>query len=178
MRKRKNAARLTLLALFLAAAAFAGAYRFWPQPPLPADARADRVVVVKSERTLTLLGKGASLKRYRIALGHQPTGAKQEQGDGRTPEGSYRIDARNPGSGYHLALHISYPDAGDRYRARQSGVSPGGDIMIHGIRNGYGWIGRLHHLADWTNGCIAVTDQEIEEIWRAVPNGTQIDIRP
>lgn len=149
----------------------------WLQEALPQGARADKVIVLKSERRLLLTKDGQVLKQYRIVLGRDPIGHKTEQGDGRTPEGLYRIDGRNAKSGYRLSLHISYPDKRDRARARERGVSPGGDIMIHGIKNGFGWVGPLHRLVDWTNGCVAVTDSEIEEIWRAVPNGVAIEIR-
>lgn|SRR6185312_5450713 len=140
--------------------------------------RADRILVDKSARRLTLLWKGRPLKSYRVALGPSPVGRKQCQGDERTPEGIYRIDARNAGSAYHRSLHVSYPNAQDVANARHLGCKPGGDIMIHGIKNGYGAIGAAHALKDWTLGCIAVTDGEIEEIWAAVPNGTPVEIRP
>lgn len=140
--------------------------------------RADRILVDKSARRLTLLWKGRPLKSYRVALGRAPTGRKQCQGDNRTPEGLYRIDTRNAGSSYHRSLHVSYPSVQDAANARRLGCKPGGDIMIHGIKNGYGGIGAAHALSDWTLGCIAVTDQEIEEIWAAAPNGTPVEIRP
>ena len=140
--------------------------------------RADRILVEKSARRLTLLRQGRTLKSYRVALGPAPAGRKQCQGDNRTPEGTYRIDARNAGSAYHRSLHVSYPNAQDVANAHRLGCKPGGDIMIHGIKNGYGAIGAAHALSDWTLGCIAVTDQEIEEIWAAVPNGTPVEIRP
>ncbi|MGI8997269.1 MAG: L,D-transpeptidase family protein [Pyrinomonadaceae bacterium] len=111
-------------------------------------------------------------------LGGQPIGHKFQEGDSKTPEGKYVVDRRNPHSRFHLALHLSYPNEADVARAKRAGVSPGGDIMIHGIRNGFGWIGRLHRVTDWTEGCIAVTDSEIEEIWRAVPDKTEITIEP
>lgn len=177
MTTRRKAALSLTLALLLAAGGLV-AYHVWPSAPLPAAARADRVLVLKSERALVLLRDGKPLKRYRIALGRDPQGPKQRQGDSRTPEGRYRVDARNSASRFHLALHISYPDAADRRRARRKGVPPGGDIMIHGMRNGFGWIGTLHRLVDWTDGCIAVTDREMDEIWRAVPVGTPVEIRP
>ncbi|HEX4961219.1 MAG TPA: L,D-transpeptidase family protein [Thermoanaerobaculia bacterium] len=139
---------------------------------------ADRILVEKSARRLTLLYQGRPVKSYRVALGHEPEGRKQCQGDDRTPEGLYRIDSRNAGSGYHRSLHVSYPNAADVANARRRGCRPGGDIMIHGIKKGYGWVGSLHAQKDWTQGCIAVTDQEIEEIWSAVPNGTTVEIRP
>ncbi|MEI2779728.1 MAG: L,D-transpeptidase family protein [Candidatus Competibacter sp.] len=125
----------------------------------------------KAERELLLVAGEKTLKRYRIALGGHPQGHKTQEGDRRTPEGVYRIAGRNPRSAYHLSLRISYPNEDDRIQAASRGVSPGGDIMIHGLPNGFGWIGRLHRWADWTAGCIAVTDSEIEEIWRSVPDG-------
>jgi murein L,D-transpeptidase YafK len=167
-----------LLVLVMACALLVGAGIARSSEPLPPGATADRILVIKAERALILFRDGKPLKRYSVALGHAPVGAKRRQGDSRTPEGLYRIDSRNPLSGYHLSLHISYPDASDRARARRAGVSPGGAIMIHGIRNGFGWLGPRHRLVDWTDGCIAVTDEEIEEIWRAVPIGTPIEIRP
>ncbi len=146
--------------------------------PLPPGVRADRVVVEKSRRELVLMRGDEVLKRYRVALGRVPVGHKQQEGDRRTPEGRYTIDSRLKRSGYHRALHVSYPDAADRAQAEARGVSPGGQIMIHGMRNGFGWIGRLHAAFDWTLGCIAVTDAEIDELWRAVEDGTPIELRP
>ena len=145
---------------------------------LAADVVADRVLVEKAERRLTLLKAGQVLKTYKVALGRSPEGPKRQQGDGRTPEGTYAIAGRKADSTFHLALRISYPSASDTTRARAEGAEPGGDIMIHGIKNGFGWIGSLHTTYDWTEGCIAVTDEEIEEIWRAVPDGTPVEIRP
>lgn len=139
--------------------------------------QADRVVVEKGARTLSLYRGGTLLKAYKIALGKNPVGAKQREGDGRTPEGSYVIDFRKADSKFHRALHISYPNDEDRRRARERGVNPGGAIMIHGLPNGMGAIGASHRVRDWTDGCIAVTNEEIEEIWRVVPNGTAIVIR-
>ncbi len=144
---------------------------------LPAGAKADSVVVLKGNRELILYADGKLLKTYPVSLGGVPLGHKQREGDERTPEGKYRIDWRNPNSAFHLSLHISYPNSDDKARARERGANPGGDIMIHGIRNGFGWIGRLHRWIDWTNGCISVTNEEMREIWRAVPNGTPIEIR-
>jgi murein L,D-transpeptidase YafK len=125
-----------------------------------------------------LFSKGDVLKTYRIALGGNPEGPKERQGDNKTPEGIYFIDARNRDSQYHLSLHISYPNEHDKQRAKELGVSPGGDIMIHGIKNGFSWVGDAHAETDWTKGCIAVTDGEIEEIEKLVPNGTIVEIRP
>lgn len=146
--------------------------------PLPQDAVADCVLVEKSARRLTLLRGDTPLKTYRIALGREPIGTKEFEGDQRTPEGIYTIDFHKPDSDYHLALHISYPEQRDVDRAAPHNRSAGSDIMIHGLRNGDGWIGAFHRQSDWTAGCIAVTDFEIEEIYRAIPDGTPIEIRP
>jgi len=139
---------------------------------------ADRILVYKSQRKMELLRDGQVLKTYRIALGPNAVGPKTRQGDHRTPEGIYRIDAKNAHSRFHLALHISYPDAKDRERARQLGVNPGGDIMIHGLPDRYAYLGSLQSKYDWTDGCIAVSNPEIEEIWNLVPVGTTVEIRP
>jgi murein L,D-transpeptidase YafK len=140
--------------------------------------KVDKVVVLKSERKLLLFSNGTAVRTYRVALGKNPTGPKLQVGDHRTPEGIYVIDSRNPQSQYHRSLHVSYPNAEDRARARRLGKNPGGDIFIHGLPNGQGWIGKAHVVTDWTLGCIAVTNAEIEEIWQMVPNGTPIEIRP
>lgn len=163
---------LCLAAIGVAAAAYLNIH------PLPREAVADRVLVEKSARRLTLLRNGAVLKTYRVALGHAPIGAKEYEGDQRTPEGIYTIDFHKPDSDYHLALHVSYPEQHDVDRAGAQGFSAGSDIMIHGLPNGRGWIGRFHRRKDWTSGCIAVADFEIEEIYRAVPDGTIIELRP
>jgi murein L,D-transpeptidase YafK len=139
---------------------------------------ADRIVIEKAARKLMLYRGQNAIRTYCIALGGQPTGKKQCQGDNRTPEGQYIIDGRNKNSRYHWSLHVSYPNQADRERAKIIGCNPGGDIMIHGLANGYGWIGKLHTAHDWTLGCIAVTDKEIEEIWELVPNGTPVVINP
>jgi L,D-peptidoglycan transpeptidase YkuD (ErfK/YbiS/YcfS/YnhG family) len=138
----------------------------------------DRILIEKNARRLTLISQGEVLKMYKIALGGNPIGPKERQGDNKTPEGTYVIDARNRDSGYHLSLHISYPNERDKIRAKELGVSPGGDIMIHGIKNGSSWVGNAHAEVDWTKGCIAVSDEEMEEIYKLVPNGTIVEIRP
>jgi len=146
--------------------------------PLTAGRKTDRIIVHKHARTLDLMHAGQVIRTYKIALGSEPVGPKARQGDHRTPEGTYVIDNRNANSKFHRSLHISYPNAADRERAHKLGVSPGGDIFIHGLPNGYGFVGAAHRARDWTDGCIAVTDQEIEEIWRAVDNGTPVEILP
>lgn len=154
-------------------------HRYGPRPPAPPLApltgRIDRIVIEKSTRRMTLWQDGRELRTYRIALGFAPGGHKEQQGDGRTPEGLYRIDRRNPQSKYHLSLGIDYPQPADRTRAAAAGVSPGGDIFIHGQPNGFGAVTMPH---DWTAGCIAVSNAEIEEIWRVAAIGTEVEIRP
>ncbi len=140
------------------------------------DLQADRIVVDKSDRQLTLFRDGTPIRVYGISLGGNPLGHKQQEGDEKTPEGDYIIDWRNPNSIAHLSLHISYPNPEDKEKAAARGVSAGGNIMIHGILNGWGWVAGLHRYWDWTNGCIAVTDAEMREIWSLVPNGTPITI--
>ena len=166
-----------LLVLCLAAVSLAVA-AYLNFDPLPRDAVADRVLLEKSAHRLTLLRNGAPLKTYQVALSRVPSGPKEYEGDQRTPEGIYTIDFHKPDSDYHLALHVSYPERHDIDRAAAQGLSAGSDIMIHGLPNGRGWIGRFHRRRDWTAGCIAVTDFEIEEIYRAVRDGTPIELRP
>lgn len=169
----------TMLAAALFAAIVPAAY--WGNAagaPLARGAVADRVVVEKSARRLTLMRNGSALKTYQVALGRSPVGNKEREGDNRTPEGVYTIDSRNESSRYHRSLHISYPTPPEAAMARRRGVSPGGDIMIHGLPPGWARIGSLHRTFDWTAGCIAVTNPEIEEIWRVVPDGTPIEIKP
>ena len=139
---------------------------------------ADSIVVEKAKHTLTLFEAGEPVHVYHVALGTQPKGDKIRKGDGRTPEGLYYIDYKNAQSKYHMALHVSYPDPVHAQRARSLGVSPGGDIMIHGLPPAYKYYGADHREFDWTEGCIAVTDDEIEQIWAAVPSGVPIQIKP
>ena len=169
--------RILLVGAVLVIAAFT-AWTVWPVPPLPQDARADLVVVYKAARRLELYQQDILLKSYAVSLDWHPDGHKQQQGDGRTPEGAYRLDYRKPDSSFHRALHISYPGPADIAAARSRGVDPGGAVMIHGMKNGLGWLGRLHLAVDWTDGCVAVTDREMDEIWRAVPDGTKIVLKP
>jgi murein L,D-transpeptidase YafK len=137
---------------------------------------ADAVLVDKSERKLWLISGGRKYREYDISLGKSPLGHKQREGDKRTPEGRYTIDYRNPESRYHLSLHIDYPREEDLERARSEGVSPGGNIFIHGLPNGWGSSPGALAGTDWTDGCIAVDNREIEEIWSLVPDGTPIEI--
>jgi len=150
----------------------------WPAPKLPDGSEADSLLVRKRDRVLQLFADGRIARTYAIALGRVPVGPKTQEGDQRTPEGLYRIDFRLRASAFHRALHISYPDSADRAAAQVRRVNPGGAIMIHGLRNGLGWLGRLHRRVDWTSGCVAVTNPEIDELWRVVADGTPIRILP
>lgn len=140
--------------------------------------KADLILVEKANRKLSVYSSGKVIRTYRVALGRSPIGAKEREGDNRTPEGEYIIDSRLEKSGYHLALHVSYPSPSDVARAKAGEYKPGNGIMIHGMKNGFGWLGSLHTRMDWTRGCIAVTNAEIEELWRLVPNGTRVLIKP
>ena len=148
-------------------------------PPLPAHARISSLVVRKGLREMMAYdASGQLLKTYPIALGGNPIGHKQFEGDRRTPEGLYRINDRNPNSRYHLNLGVSYPNAADRRHAAALGKPPGGDIKIHGLPNGMGEWGASHLLRDWTDGCIAVTNPEMNELFRAVVHNAEIEILP
>lgn len=147
------------------------------EKPLPENATADKILIEKSKRRLTLLNNNIAIKTYEISLGTKPTGKKTEKGDERTPEGVYTIDRKKLKSSYHRALHISYPNAQDRAQAKARGVFPGGDIMIHGLPNGQDKEAFRKNI-DWTLGCIAVTNREIEEIYRMVSIGTTVEILP
>lgn len=149
-----------------------------PDPHSQPTQKADSILILKRDHVLELLSAGRVIRTYKVALGRGGLAPKQREGDARTPEGHYIIDSRVANSGYYRALHVSYPNEEDRKRAEKLGVAPGGAIMIHGIKNGLGWIGSAHRQYDWTLGCIAVTDPEIDEIWSLVPVGTPVEIRP
>lgn len=142
------------------------------------DEQADLVEVFKSERRLDLKRDGTVIRSYRIALGFAPRGHKEREGDGRTPEGGYTIDARNPRSAFHLSLRVSYPDEKDKAHAAGLGVSPGGDIFIHGQPNGLRKLWTGHPAKDWTSGCVALTDAEMREVWSRVAVGARVLIHP
>lgn len=161
------------LRIALAVSALLPLAAFAAEPPamMPSGLRADRIHVDKSERRMELSRDGQVIRRYKIRLGDAPVGHKRQQGDEKTPEGDYRISGRNPNSRFHLSLRVSYPNEADRKQARARGVNPGGDIFIHG--------GNVAaYPFDWTDGCIAVTNREMEEIWSLVPTGTPIRIDP
>ena len=178
-RTMKIAKKLVVICLIAALVAVAALYyKGWFSTAEKTKITADKVLVEKALRRMTLFQNGKPVKTYRIALGKNPVGPKVQEGDKRTPEGIYTINGRNPKSAFHLSLRVSYPGAADIAQAKSLGVSPGGDIMIHGLGNGFGWIGSNHTLSDWTLGCIAVTNAEIEDIWKAVPDGTVVEILP
>jgi len=139
-------------------------------------AATDWIIIEKAAHRMTLMKQGHVVRTYKVALGRGGLGPKVEAGDNKVPEGVYRITGRNPASAYHLSLRIGYPTALQAQRSHQAGIDPGGDIMIHAIRNGLGWVGSQHRRLDWTKGCIAVTNEEIEEIWRLVPDQTPVEI--
>ncbi len=143
---------------------------------IPKNTVIDKVFVDKSARTLQLLSDDKVIKSYHIALGGNPIGHKQQQGDQRTPVGNYILDYKNEKSGYYRSIHVSYPNTADKARAKSRGVSAGGDIMIHGQKNGFGAFGILNQQRDWTEGCMAVTNDEMDEIMAAVKIGTAIEI--
>ncbi len=137
----------------------------------------DRIYVDKSEHWMAVYRGGNIIREFRVALGRGGLGPKQKAGDGRVPEGLYAIDFHNANSAYYLSLHINYPTADQAAAAAARGVSAGGDIMIHGLPNGRDWIGSRHRKVDWTEGCIALTDPEMQWLFREVPDGTPIEIR-
>lgn len=141
------------------------------------DTFIDKVLVVKSERQLHLVSRGTTMKSYRVSLGKQP-GAKEREGDQRTPEGFYWIDWRKTSDKYNLAMHISYPNAKDLARASRDGVPPGSMIMLHGTPLDEEYPEWFFHTLDWTEGCIALKNDDMQEIWNLVKNGTLIEIRP
>lgn len=138
---------------------------------------ADRVLVDKSEGTMVLYSGEFMLGHYFVSFGANPEGHKQEEGDERTPEGLYALDFKKADSVFYKSIHISYPNEEDKKAAAARGVNPGGAIMIHGQRNGLGWLSLITQRFNWTDGCIAVTNSEMDEIWARVPTGTPIEIR-
>jgi murein L,D-transpeptidase YafK len=163
-------------AIAIAILALAGACVQAPPPATPP--MADRIIVQKSKRTLELLRDGKAFQTFPVALGRQPIGPKQQEGDGKTPEGVYRIDYKSMQSRYTRALHVSYPDDNDRVRAAAMGVEPGGAIFIHGLPADYGPFDPPRWDRDWTEGCISVGNAAIVKIWDMVPDGTPIEILP
>ena len=140
--------------------------------------KADSVLVIKSKNRLYLMSKGERIASFHVTFGQNPKGHKIKRGDERTPEGHYILDYKNPNSKFHKSIHISYPNAIDRANAKHLGVSPGGDIMIHGQTNGWGWASPIVQFFPWTDGCIALSNMGMDQVWEAVDPGTPIEIRP
>jgi murein L,D-transpeptidase YafK len=166
--------------LFIGLMALAGLalWAHWPARKLAVDARVDRLVVEKSLRLLIVYRGEAPLATYPISLGTVPVGPKVREGDRKTPEGRYRITEHKRDSSYHRALRVSYPGPEDVARGLREGYSPGSDIMIHGLPNGHGYLGRLHRWRDWTAGCVALTNPEIDELFAAVEPNATVELRP
>ncbi len=145
-----------------------------------ASITADKVLVEKKKRLMILLKNGEPIKAYKIALGRNPVGPKERAGDGRTPEGTYFLDFRKTHSKFYKSLHISYPNADDLEKAKRRGVSPGNAVMIHGLPKAFEDLGEFHTVTDWTRGCIAVSNREIDEIFQMLPRNVPvpIEIRP
>lgn len=170
---------LRILFLFILILSFM-VYIFYPYSPLPSSIKIEKLVVNKSARKLIVISNGYMAKSYTIALGDNPIGHKEMEGDEKTPEGLYFInDKRGIGqSGFYKNLGVSYPSDADKANAKRKRIDPGGEIKIHGLKNGMSYIGRLHRWIDWTNGCIAITNEEMDDLWKHVSIGTPIEIRP
>ena len=153
-------------------------YYFFPEKPFPPNSIITKLVVYKSKRQLLVFSGDKLLKTYTISLGHQPIGNKEYEGDNRTPEGYYLINSKNPNSTCYKNLGISYPNEKDLKEANKKGISAGGDIKVHGLKNGQNLIGKFHRFIDWTNGCIGVTNKEMDELYFHVAIGTPIIIYP
>lgn len=153
-------------------------YYFYPEQKLASNVKIDSLVVYKSRRELMAYSNGQLIKTYNISLGRNPIGDKEFEGDKKTPEGVYFINAKNPNSGYYKNLGISYPNELDIEFSERLGKPTGGDIKIHGLRNGLGFIGKFQRWYDWTAGCIALTDREVNELYNTVIIGTKIEIKP
>lgn len=153
-------------------------YNLYPEEEFPIGIQVDKLVVFKSKRQMTAYSDGEVVKTYKISLGRNPIGAKEVEGDKKTPEGIYFINDKNPNSGYYKNLGVSFPNTEDIKQAIKHGKPTGGDIKIHGLRNKFGFIGKCHRFFDWTMGCIAITNQEIDELYPAVKIGTRIEIYP
>lgn len=153
-------------------------YNLYPENRLPSNVKIDHLIVFKSKRQLLAYADGKLLKTYKISIGLQPNGDKEFQGDNRTPEGTYLINDKNPNSICHKNLGISYPNNDDIKHAKRLGKPAGGDIKIHGLPNGLGFISKFHRWFGFTNGCLMVTNKEVDELYNAVKIGSQIEIKP
>lgn len=145
---------------------------------LSAVEKADLVLVEKGKSELSLLRSGQVIAKYHVVFGADPVGHKLQEGDNKTPEGRYMLDFKKPNSAYYKAFHVSYPNSNDVERARAAGVSPGGNIMVHGQKNGFGWAAAIAQEFNWTQGCIAMTNEDMDAMWLLVDAGTPIEIKP
>lgn len=143
-----------------------------------AEPAIDLVRVIKSEHKLQLISSGVVRQEFHVVLGSNPKGHKTQEGDGKTPEGIYTLDYKKSDSAFYKAFHVSYPNANDVASAKSRGVNPGGQIMIHGQKNGFGWLASLSQYFDWTNGCIALKNEDMDTLWSSVKEGTKIEIKP
>lgn len=164
--------------LLLLPVIFLFTFYFWPDTQLHEGLKVDKLVVYKSKREMYAFANNILVKKYKIALGGNPKGHKQFEGDNKTPEGIYYINDRNPNSDYHKNLGVSYPNEKDILFAQKQNKAAGGDIKVHGLPNGIGFIGKFHRFTDWTAGCIAITNSEIDELYQAVIPNAIIEIRP
>ncbi|UVJ45044.1 L,D-transpeptidase family protein [Pseudomonas sp. LS1212] len=169
---------LAFFCLFIASTASASFTETIVTRPVIQQPLIEKVLVLKSSRQLQLISDGKPIKEYRISLGKRPKGAKLYEGDKRTPEGLYWLDWRKVSDRFNLAMHISYPNISDAARARREGVEPGGMIMIHGTPIDDEYPEEVFHTLDWTEGCIAMTNADMREVWSMVQDGTMIEIRP
>lgn len=167
-----------VLRIFLFIVFLAIIYYFIPETELPIGSKINKLIVIKSKGIMEAYNDEQLLKTYKISIGQNPVGDKVFEGDKKTPEGSYFINSKNPNSGYYKNLGVSYPDAEDIKEAKEKGFNPGGDIKIHGLKNGIGFIGKFHRILNWTAGCIAVNNEEMEELYNAVEINTRIIIKP
>lgn len=172
--KTKKIIRWTLILSIIALVI----YYFYPEKKLVTNIKINSLVVYKSKRELMAYSNGQLVKTYKISLGKNPIGDKEFEGDKKTPEGVYFINAKNPNSGYYKNLGISYPNKQDIEASKKLGKPTGGDVKIHGLRNGIGFISKFQRWYDWTAGCIALTDEEVEELYNTVDIGTKIEIKP
>ena len=177
-RTRLEAARAAILAGLSAGLCASLAACAKPGPAPAVEGSADHILIEKAAHRMTLLAGDRPVRTYRVSLGHGGLAAKTREGDGLTPEGDYRIAGRNPKSAYHLSLRIGYPTPTQVAEARRVGAEPGGDIMIHGLPNGRGALAKFYAGRDWTDGCVAVNDAEMDEIWRLTANGAAVHIAP
>ena len=172
MKKSKLILGLLLITIALAV------YSIYPENRLTPGTEINKIVVLKAKRQMLVYSRGILLKSYQVSLGAESIGHKEFQGDKKTPEGIYYINDKNPNSGWHKNLGVSYPNKIDQLHAKKTGKSAGGDIKIHGMNKNTAFLGKFHRWFDWTLGCIAVTNEEIDELYQAVKIGTPIEIKP